>query len=272
MSFDHVFKEVMRVLFGARSASPEEVGKLPLHVDMVVTCDGGPLASSKVPLLGRHFSRENLFEYKSSRDHPVATDLAKLLGYVGLHAEQHGIDIDGMATRLTAWYVTAKRPAFLDGLVASGTAVSTSEPGVYDIVGRFPCPCRVVVCDEVAVNGDNVPLLVLGTIETIKVGIRYIAGSTMALRHAMERIITTIYLFYHDEVKGMTEMNEILPAEIRRNVKHAIEDLGLDSIIEEIGIDKVIDSVGIDKVIDSVGIDKVIDSVGIDKVIDSVGI
>ncbi len=261
MSFDHVFKEVMRVLFGACNASPREVGKLPLRVDMVVTCENGPPPASKVPLLGSRFSRENLFEYKSSRDHPKATDLSKLLGYVGLHAEQHDICIDAMASSLTAWYVTAKRPAFLDGLVAHGTAASTGEPGVYDIVGRFPCPCRVVVCDEVTVNEENVPLLVLGSIDTIKAGIRHIAGSTRELRHAMERIITTIYLYYHDEVKGMTEMNEILPADIRRNVKHAIEDLGLDSIIEEIGIDKVIDSVGIDKVIDSVGIDKLKDAI-----------
>ena len=36
----------------------------------------------------------------------------------------------------------------------------------------------------------------------------------------------------------MTEMNEILPPDVRRNMKHAIEDLGLEEMINEIGIDK----------------------------------
>ena len=256
MSFDHIFKEVMRVLFGACTARTEEVGKLPLHVDMVVTCEDGPPPTSKVPLLGSRFSRDNLFEYKSGRDHPKATDLSKLLGYVGLHAQQHGIGIDAMASSLTAWYMTARRPAFLDGLVAKGIAVPAGEQGLYDIVGTFPCPCRFVVCDEVAITEENVPLLVLGSITTIRKGIHYIAGSTAEVRHAMESIITTIYLYYHDEVKDMTEMDGLLPEDISQNVKHAIEDIGIGKVIGMVGIDKVISSVGIDKVISSMGIDK----------------
>jgi len=44
-------------------------------------------------------------------------------------------------------------------------------------------------------------------------------------------------------VKDMTEMNEILPADVRQSMKHAIEDLGLEEMIEEIGIDKVKDAI-----------------------------
>ncbi len=68
MSFDHIFKEVMRVLFGACNASPEDVGKLPLHVNMVVRCKDGPPPESNVPLLGRRFSRENVLECKRELD------------------------------------------------------------------------------------------------------------------------------------------------------------------------------------------------------------
>jgi hypothetical protein len=63
----------------------------------------------------------------------------------------------------------------------------------------------------------------------------------------------------------MTEMNEILPADVRRSMKHAIEDVGLENMINEIGLDKVIDAVGLDKVIDAVGLENVIDVVGVGK-------
>jgi hypothetical protein len=55
----------------------------------------------------------------------------------------------------------------------------------------------------------------------------------------------------------MNEMNEILPADVRQSMKHAIEDLGLyEDIIKEMGMDKLLDTVGVDKLLDTVGVDK----------------
>jgi hypothetical protein len=78
-----------------------------------------------------------------------------------------------------------------------------------------------------------------------------------------------IYLFYHDEVKNMTEMKVLVPGDVMKNLAHAAEDLGIDDLVKEIGIDKVIAAVGIDKVIAAVGIDKVIAAVGIERIADN---
>jgi hypothetical protein len=110
----------------------------------------------------------------------------------------------------------------------------------------------VVVIDELDMSDENIPLLLLGNEGTIKKSIRYRARARPILRSNVQTYINLIYLFYHDEVKDMTEMNEILPADVRRNVRHAIEDLGLEEMINEIGIDKVIAAVGIDKVTDAI--------------------
>lgn len=112
------------------------------------------------------------------------------------------------------------------------------------------------VCDELDVMDENIPLLLLGSLRTIREGIKRLARAGPSQRHEMQMIITSIYLSYYDKVKDMTEMNELLPADVRQSVKHAIEDLGLEEMIAEIGIDKVIGAVGIDKVIDVVGADK----------------
>nr|MDO8111299.1 hypothetical protein [Candidatus Sigynarchaeota archaeon] len=256
MAFDYIFKLVMKELLAGCDARAEKVGTLPLEIDMVARYKGDTPVQLGIPLLARHFAKDNLLEYKSDVDKPSKESFSKLLGYVGLYGDQHGIGIDEMRGRVTAWYIAAKRPGFLDGLLACKIAESTSNSGVYEVITGFPCPCRVVVCDELDVTDENVPLLLLGSIETIKRAIVQIARAGTDLRNAMGTIISLIYYFYHDKVKDMTEINEILPADVRRSMKHAIEDLGIETMITEIGLDKVIDAVGVDKVIDAVGIDQ----------------
>ena len=271
MAFDYIFKRTMAELLGSCNAKAEKVGTLPLEIDTVARCKSGEQVQPAIPLLARYFSSDNLLEYKSEVDKAGKETMSKLLGYVGLYGDQHDIGIDEMRARVTAWYIAAKRPVFLDGLLASNFTASSDDAGVYDVVDGFPCPCRVIVCDELDVTDDNIPLLVLGSVETIKNAIVHLAHAGPELRNTMRSIINLIYLFYRDEVKDMTEMNEILPEKIRRSMVHAIEDVGLEEMINEIGIDKVIEAVGIDKVIETVGIDKVIEAVGSDAVMDAIG-
>jgi hypothetical protein len=247
MAFDYIFKRMMREMLHTCDAKSEDVGNLPLKIDTVARCKVGPVQSPAIPLLESRFNKDNLLEYKSSRDKALVGDLSKLLGYVGLYCEQNGIDLLAIPTRVTAWYIVACRPPILDRMVAAKIAVVEGTAGLYDVKGGFPCPCRIVAIDELDVNDDNIPLLLLGSEATIKKAIRYLAKASERLRSAVQTYINLIYLFYHDEVKDMTEMNEILPADVRRNMKHAIEDLGLEEMINEIGIDKVIDAVGIEK-------------------------
>ncbi|NMC04613.1 MAG: hypothetical protein GYA24_05340 [Candidatus Lokiarchaeota archaeon] len=257
MAFDYLFKRIMRDMLPSCDSKSEDVGDLPLRIDAVARCKGDLPTTMMIPLLERSFSKENILEYKSGSDKRRKENLSKLLGYVGLYCDQRDIGIDEMHARLTAWYITAKRPRFLDDLIRSKTVTPADEPGIYDVKVSFPCPTRVVVCDEVAVNDNKIPLLVLGSEETIKTAIRHLARASPELRHDMETIISLIYLFYHDDVKDMTEMNDLLPPKVRESMKHAIEAVGLEEMIEEIGIDKVIEAAGIDKVIEAAGIDKV---------------
>lgn len=231
------------------NAKPEKVGTLPLEIDAVARCmDGHHHVNSAIPLLVNNFSGNNLIEYKSERDAVTDQNLSKLLGYVGLYCDQHGIGFAEMRTNVTAWLISARRPVFLDELVSSKVADMTSDNGVYGIMTGFPCPCRVVVCDELDVTDENIPLLLLGSVPMIRQGITRLARAGADLRHDMQTIITSIYLSYYDKVRDMTELNEMLPADVRQSMKHAIEDLGLEEMIAEIGIDKVIDAVGIEKV------------------------
>ncbi len=56
------------------------------------------------------------------------------------------------------------------------------------------------------------------------------------------------YLLNYDELKNMTETEIKWPADVKRNIRHAIEDLGIKEVIDAIGLKEVIDAVGVDKV------------------------
>ncbi len=47
------------------------------------------------------------------------------------------------------------------------------------------------------------------------------------------------YLLNYDELKNMTETEIKWPADVKRNVRHAIEDLGIKEVIDAVGFDKV---------------------------------
>ena len=180
MAFDNIFKLVTRELLVSCDAKAEKVGTLPLEIDAVARCKGGKPVPPTIPLVTRHLSSDNLFEYKSEADKATKESLSKLLGYVGLYCDQHGIGIHEMRGRVTAWYITARHPGFLGELLAGNVATRTSDAGVYEVVAGFPCPCRVVVCDELDVNDANIPLLVLGSVGTVKKAIVQLARAGRA--------------------------------------------------------------------------------------------
>nr|MDO8111302.1 hypothetical protein [Candidatus Sigynarchaeota archaeon] len=247
MAFDYIFKLVMKELLASCDAKAEKVGTLPLEIDTVARCKAGAQSQVPIPLLAKQFATDNLFEYKSEGNMTRKEDLSKLLGYVGLYGDQNGIGFNEMRGRITAWYISAKRPGFLDKMLTTGIAVASADAGVYEVVTGFPCPCRVVVCDELDVNDGNVPLLVLGSIETVKKAIVHIAHAGSILRNTMRTIISLIYYMYHDKVKDMTEMDEIIPPDMLQSMKHAIEDIGIEAVLKVLDINKVIDAVGVDK-------------------------
>ncbi len=257
MAFDNIFKLTMRELLKSCGAKAEKVGTLPLEIDAVAHCEQGKPVPPTIPLVTKNFSSDNLFEYKSEADKASKESLSKLLGYVGLYCDQHGIGIDEARDRVTAWYISARHPGFLDGLVARKIATVTRDAGIYEILFGFPCPCRIVVCDELDVKDDNIPLLALGSVGTVRRAIEQLARAGPEMRRAMGSIKGLIFSIYYDEVKDMTEMKEFTHADIRRNIKHAIEEIGIEEAINDIGIKRVVDAVGVEKVIGAVGVEKV---------------
>nr|MDO8084063.1 hypothetical protein [Candidatus Sigynarchaeum springense] len=195
MAFDYIFKRVMADLLKSCDAKTEKVGTLPLEIDTVVRCKPGQLVDAAIPLLVSHFSTDNLLEYKSERENVGGEALAKLLGYIGLYCDQHGIGIHEIQSHVTATFLSARRPEFLDTILASKHVVPTRDPGVYDVIVGFPCSCRVIVGDELVVNDGNIPLLLLGSVSTIRKGIAQLARARAELRHDMETIIPRF--FFH---------------------------------------------------------------------------
>jgi hypothetical protein len=56
-------------------------------------------------------------------------------------------------------------------------------------------------------------------------------------------------------IETITEVKEDYQAIVQRNLKAAIEDLGVKEVIDAVGMDHIIDAVGLDYVIDAFGID-----------------
>lgn len=79
MVFDHAFKRgVAGMLAGCKVEQNVPVGKLPLEIDLLVSCATLPPPETRAPALSRRFSHENVIEYKSSHDRAHDTDLWKL--------------------------------------------------------------------------------------------------------------------------------------------------------------------------------------------------
>ncbi|MHA1385214.1 MAG: hypothetical protein ACTSR3_15800, partial [Candidatus Helarchaeota archaeon] len=94
MAFDSFFKQLIRdFLEGYEIQADSPVGKLPLKIDLVVKYLKKP-GEALIPLLEGHFTKINLFEYKSSHDVSRKGDLSKLMGYLGLYCEQQKIGIE----------------------------------------------------------------------------------------------------------------------------------------------------------------------------------
>ena len=58
----------------------------------------------------------------------------------------------------------------------------------------------------------------------------------------------------------MAESEGIEISELSRNIRLAIEAIGIDQVIEDFGMDRIIDSIGFDKLIKEYGLKKIIDS------------
>ncbi|MFX0098956.1 MAG: hypothetical protein ACFFCS_05200 [Candidatus Hodarchaeota archaeon] len=240
MAYDHFFKRLMRELLQSCEVQPEDqVGDMPLKIDLVARCKGNGKKATPVTIFGDKISKTNIFEYKSSHDNPKKNDLSKLVGYVGLYCNNNTISIDEMRRDITAWYVTAKHPRFIDELVGNDTIGRTGIPGLYSLSIPSLFPYYILVIDDLEIKAEFFPLLLLAPDKKLRKAFVEMARDKEHLGPELEKYLRTFYLVKYEYVKNMTEIQDLLPEEVKKNIRMFVEDVGIDNFIETIGLEKL---------------------------------
>jgi len=215
------------------------VGKLPLKIDLIIKCHRTSTEPVTIPLLEAQLTQMNLIEYKSSHDIPKKQDLAKLIGYLGLYCDQHHQGVREIITQFTLWYITANRPAFFDTLLKELIITETDVRGLYQLQAPFLCPYLLLVINEVDISEENLPLLLLSSGETLRNTIRLIIQKGGITEPLLEKYLSLAYLINYKDVYEMTEIQSLLPESVKKNIKHAIKDIGVKEVIHLIGLGEV---------------------------------
>ena len=257
MTYDANFKQLLPdFLSGCEIRANEPVGKLPLEIDLVITCPSASRDGITIPVFNTHFASINIIEHKSSHVAPSKNDIAKLSGYVSLYCARNDISIDVIESTVAAWYIVASRPDFIDGLVAKEVISKSSTNGLYRLAISFLCPCYMLVIDELDRVEGNYPLLGFGSD-----GIMAETVVTMddlhhrhALSPALENYLKSICYLNYKVLSTMTETKEIVANALKKNLKDIIDTVGVEAMKEN--LKEIIDMVGTEAVIDVIGAEK----------------
>jgi len=273
--YDNFFKNVFTKTYDNPNLEiyiDKPLGQLPLKADIIIKIPNNLLGTLPIPLLSNLFSTNNIIEFKSAHDTTNETDLSKLIAYLGHYAFSNNISLNQMRTQLRIIYISAKRPKFIDNYIDNNYIQKENNNGLYILNLVNLCEFYIIIIDEIEINEDNLPLLFCSSAEALKRTIKTIVEKRIQLTEKNKNyLISSCYINY-EEVKNMSELKVILPEELRRNIRSAINDIGLANVIKEIGIEEVIKAVGIKEVVDKVRIEEVIKEVGIKEVVDKVGI
>ncbi|MHC1591613.1 MAG: hypothetical protein ACXQS8_05970 [Candidatus Helarchaeales archaeon] len=273
VAHDNFFKRMMQDFLKQYDVQPEvSVGKLPLRIDMIIKRSRERITEMKIPVMERHLNQINIMEYKSSHDIPRHHDLAKLIGYLGLYCDQNELGIDSIMNELSLWYVSARRPPFLDSLFRDDFIEILPSKGLYRLKVPLSCPFFLLIISELEVSEENIPLLFLSSGKALRETIRFIFREKMNEITGLEKYLSLIYLLNYKDVHDMTEIQSSLPKTVKENIKMAIKDIGLKEVIHLIGLGEVIKEVGLGEVIKEIGLGEVIKEVGLGEVIKEVGL
>ncbi|MHA1698621.1 MAG: hypothetical protein ACTSWN_07280, partial [Promethearchaeota archaeon] len=198
--------------------------------------------------------------------------LSKLIGYVGLYCDLNKLNLLDMTDVVVAWYVVVKCPDFLSSHVDSGRFQPVAGyPGLYEGVDHFPCRFYILVINKLMVVGENLLLLLSSTGETLRKTIQFILDNKDQHADIVKKYINTLYFLRHDEVKGMTEIENLIDPHVKENIKNAINDLGIKLVIDAIGLEAIKDAVDLKDLVSIVDLEellKVVDLKELLKVVD----
>jgi len=102
---------------------------------------------------------------------------------------------------------------------------------------------------ELDISEENLPLLLLSSGETLRNTIRMILQKGGITESMLEKYLSLAYLINYKDVCEMTEIQNALPESVKKNIKHAIKDIGIKEVIHLIGLGEVIKEVGLEEVI-----------------------
>ncbi|MHA1338411.1 MAG: hypothetical protein ACTSRZ_01640 [Promethearchaeota archaeon] len=281
MVFDYLFKRIIKdKLTKYQVKINEKIGELPLEIDLIVEQGKksqesdlsikGAEKSLSLGIITKRLLKYNLVEYKSSHDNPEDFNLSKVMGYLGLYANREQIGLQDLCSKFSAWYICSSYPKFMDNLKSNDYIEDTSDKGVYALKIKFPCPFYILIIEELEKNIENLPLLLNIDDDKLIEIIKFIKSNNLQDDAFYKKYLSLNYYIRNRGVKKL--IKEIIPNEIKNNIKDAVEQIGVEKVIDAVGVEKVIDAVGVEKVIDAVGVEKVIDAVGVEKVIKLIGI
>ncbi|MHA1265881.1 MAG: hypothetical protein ACTSRS_11685 [Candidatus Helarchaeota archaeon] len=234
MTYDHFFKRLMQdFLTQCKLQLDVPVGKLPLKIDLVIKCPYKFKGQGRIPILETNFAEINLIEYKSSHDIPKNQDLAKLIGYLGLYCNQNKQGIDVISTQFTIWYISAKRPSFINNLLEKKIITPKKSPGLYQLQIPFLCPYFLLIINELDISEDNLPLLLLSSGKTLRETIPFIFKKEHFNKSSLKKYLSYVYLLNYKDVSDMTELQSSLPASLKENIKLAIHDIGIKEVWDQ---------------------------------------
>ena len=262
MSWDAFFKNILKEELGNKDLKVDsdiKVGKLPLIIDLVIKKKRERRKYPKLPIITKYLKKYNIFEFKSAYDKPKDTDISKLTGYCGLYSEKMKINIIGMK-KITCWYVVSRRPRFIQDL-----KLKKLENGLYYF--DFYYPIYFLIINDIDINEENILLLLFSSGTKLRRSLELLIENKN-----LQNFISMAFILYPNEVSKIFAEKELTMEDFTKNIKFAMEMLGLRKVIEAVGINKVIEEIGINKVIEEIGIDKVIEEIGIDRVILTIGV
>ena len=267
MVYDRFFKNLISEYFKDDFEIFNEfsIGKAPIKIDLIIKIKNLENMRLSIPILSKNLSYINIFEYKSSHDTPQIYDLDKLIGYLGLYLEQTRISIEDASNVCTLWYISSKTPNFLSNLIKNGTIIKTEELGLYRLNIPFPCKYFILIINEIEILENNIPLLLLTSGESFRNTLRMIINKKIKLNEVLEKYLSLAIYINYEEVKEMSEVESIVSEKVLRNIKLAIEDIGIKKVIDIVRVEKVIEQIDIEKLVEQVGIEKLVKQIGIEK-------
>jgi len=132
---------------------------------------------------------------------------------------------------------------------------------------NFYYPIYFLIINDIDINEENILLLLFSSGSKLRRTLELLIENKN-----LQNFISVAFILYPNEVSKIFAEKELTIEDFTKNIRFALEMLGLRKVIEAVGINKVIEEIGIDKVIEEIGIDKVIEEIGIEKVIKEIGI